>query len=42
MHFADIPKIAIKFLNDSNIVSCETQSSLPATVSWKICPSYPK
>ncbi|KTG43115.1 hypothetical protein cypCar_00002818 [Cyprinus carpio] len=39
---SDIPKIAIKFLNDSNIVSCETQSSLPATVSWKICPSYPK
>ncbi|KAL1248647.1 hypothetical protein QQF64_021965 [Cirrhinus molitorella] len=36
----DDPKITIQLHNDSNIVSCETQSSLPVNVSWKICPSH--
>lgn len=42
MHFADDPKIAIKLHNDSNVVSCETESSLPMTASWKICLSHTK
>ncbi|XP_016363860.1 receptor-type tyrosine-protein kinase FLT3-like [Sinocyclocheilus rhinocerous] len=37
---SDDPKIAIKLHNDSNVISCETESSLPMTVSWKICPSH--
>ncbi|KTG35664.1 hypothetical protein cypCar_00000072, partial [Cyprinus carpio] len=36
---SDDPKIAIKLDKDSN-VSCETESSLPMNVSWKICPSH--
>ncbi|XP_052398892.1 receptor-type tyrosine-protein kinase FLT3-like [Carassius gibelio] len=39
---SEIPKIAIKLQKDSNVISCETQSSIPANLSWKICPSYPK
>lgn len=36
----DIPRITIH--KDSNFTICETESSLPVTVSWKICPSHAK
>ncbi|XP_043082791.1 receptor-type tyrosine-protein kinase FLT3 [Puntigrus tetrazona] len=34
------PQITITLHNDSNVVSCDTESSLPFNVSWNICPSH--
>ncbi|KAI2648986.1 Receptor-type tyrosine-protein kinase FLT3 [Labeo rohita] len=37
---SDNPKITIQLDEYTNIVSCETQSSLPVNVSWNICSSH--
>nr|XP_001921760.3 receptor-type tyrosine-protein kinase FLT3 [Danio rerio] len=37
---SDIPKITIR--KNSSFTTCETESPLPVTVSWKTCPSLAK